>query len=116
MFDQSEKVAVASKDGIAVNLHFGHAHTFWIYQRQGSHYQFLEKRDVDQYCLGHFGDQQAMQKILTTVKDCKAVFSAKIGDSPAKKLENIGVQSVSDYAYESIEEALAQYLGESISG
>lgn len=110
MLSPSDKVAVASKDGISINLHFGHANAFWVYQFENGSFKFLEKRDVDKYCLGHIGDQQAMAKILQTVKDCKAVFSAKIGDKPVEKLEKISVASVSEYAYESVEESLQDYI------
>lgn len=101
------KVAVASKDGISVNLHFGHAKTFWVYQRSKGRYALLEKREVDHYCHGQHGDQTAMQKILTTLTDCDAVLIAKVGDGPAAKLRAIGVEPVAEYAYEAIVDALA---------
>lgn len=103
------KVAIASKDGISVNLHFGHADVFWVYQLQAQGFALLEKREVDKYCHGHTGSQSAMAKILETIKDCHAVFSAKIGDGPVDKLNAIGVQSVSEYAYEAIEDSLQSY-------
>lgn len=103
------KIAVATKDGLSVNLHFGHAKEFWIYQIAGGHCQFLERREVDHYCHGQHGDQSAMQKILTTINDCQAVFVAKVGDGPVEKLAKVGVTAVSDYAYESVTESLADY-------
>ncbi|TVZ38806.1 putative Fe-Mo cluster-binding NifX family protein [Alteromonadaceae bacterium 2753L.S.0a.02] len=107
----SVKVAIASKDGISVNLHFGHADTFWIYEITAENFSLLEKREVDKYCHGHTGSQSAMAKILETIKDCQAVFSAKIGDGPTEKLSNIGVTSVPEYAYEAIDESLLDYAG-----
>ena len=107
-----KKIAIASKDGIAVNLHFGHAKEFWIYQCDDAGCQLLERRDVDHYCHGQHGDQSAMQKILKTINDCEAVFVAKVGDGPTEKLAKIGVRAVADYAYEAIEDSLASYLSE----
>lgn len=105
----THKVAIASKDGISINLHFGHADTFWVYSILQQGYVFEGKRDVEKYCHGHLGSKTAMQNILETIKDCDAVFSAKIGDGPVEKLRKIGVQSVDGYAYESVEESLLDY-------
>ncbi|WP_339075252.1 NifB/NifX family molybdenum-iron cluster-binding protein [Teredinibacter turnerae] len=107
-----QKLAVASKDGISINLHFGHSDTFWIYTVSGKEIALLEKREVDKYCHGHTGSQSAMQKILATINDCTAVFSAKIGDGPTEKLRKIGVFAVSDYAYEAVEESLLAYVND----
>ena len=103
------KFAVASKDGISINLHFGHAKEFWIYQCTDSEVKLLERREVDHYCHGQHGDQSAMQKILATINDCEAVFVAKVGDGPVAKLANIGVQAVSEFAYEAVEESLLAF-------
>jgi len=104
-----KRLAVATKDGISINLHFGHAKEFWIYEKAGDEIQFLEKRLVDHYCHGQHGDQSAMQKILITIADCEAVFVAKVGDGPIAKLRAVGVEAVAEFAYESIMDALRQY-------
>ncbi|GAB1260437.1 NifB/NifX family molybdenum-iron cluster-binding protein [Aurantivibrio plasticivorans] len=103
------KVAVASKDGISINLHFGHAKEFWVYELGEAAPVLIERREVDYYCHGQHGSQTAMQKILETIKDCSAVFSAKIGDGPIAKLEAIRVQSVDDFAYLGVEDSLAEF-------
>lgn len=103
------KLAVATKEGLAISEHFGHAKQFRIYQALPECCDFLETREVAHYCHGQHGDQSAMAGILETIKDCHAVFVAKIGDGPTEKLQAIGVQAVSDYAYEAIEESLLDY-------
>lgn len=103
------RIAVATKDGISTNLHFGHATSFWVYDVEANKPRLFEKRDVDHYCHGQHGDQSAMQKILHTINDCQAVFVAKIGDGPSEKLKAIGVEAVTDYAYEAITESLQAY-------
>lgn len=103
------KVAVASKDGIAINLHFGHAKEFLIYQLSPAQCQLLERREVDHYCHGQTGDQSAMQKILKTINDCEAVFVAKIGDGPVEKLAVINVTAIDEYAYLGIDDSLQLY-------
>jgi len=106
----TSKIAVASKDGISINLHFGHADVFWIYQVGLGKCQFLEKREVEKYCHGQSSNASAMTLILETIKDCDAVLTAKIGDGPREKLARIGVSAVTDYAYEAIDESLMEYL------
>ena len=107
----SLRIAVASKDGISINQHFGHAREFLIFDVSAGAVSFVEKRDVALYCHGHHGDQTAMKDILQTISDCRAVMVAKVGDGPAEKLAAIGVTPVDDYAYLGISESLnACYL------
>lgn len=103
------KLAVASKEGQAISEHFGHAKRFLIYSVTPDSYQLLEQREVAHYCLGHSANSSALSGILEAVKDCQAVFVAKIGDGPSEKLKAIGVQAVSDYAWELISVALLNY-------
>lgn len=109
MSSTSLKLAVASKDGISINLHFGHAKEFWIFEVSGLKCCLLERRSVDHYCHGQTGDQSAMQKILATINDCSAVMVAKIGEGPVTKLAAIGVTAVDDYAYLGVCDSLINY-------
>jgi predicted Fe-Mo cluster-binding NifX family protein len=104
------KLAVASKEGMAISEHFGHAKQFRIYEATPNQCDLLETREVTHYCLGQHSDQSAMAGILEAIKDCHAVFVAKIGDGPTEKLKAIGVRAVSDYAYQAIEDSLLDYL------
>ncbi|MEJ2366121.1 MAG: NifB/NifX family molybdenum-iron cluster-binding protein [Candidatus Thiodiazotropha sp.] len=104
------RLAVASKEGLAISEHFGHAKVFWIYEVDESQCRLLEKREVEHYCLGNSSSQSAMTKILQTISDCRAVFIARIGDGPTEKLSAIGVEAVVDYAYEAIEPSLTDYV------
>lgn len=112
MSGEPVRVAVASKDGIAINQHFGHAKMFWIFMVTPLACEFIEQREVDNYCHGQTGDASAMQKILRTIRDCEAVFVAKIGDGPIDKLNNIGVKSVDEYAYLGVRDSLLAYAAE----
>lgn len=104
------KVAVASKEGLAISEHFGHAKQFRIYEVTSESCKLLEIRKVSNYCLGHHGDQSAMSGILEAIKDCHAVFIAKIGDGPTEKCQAIRIKAVSDYAYQALEDSLMDYL------
>lgn len=101
------KVAVASKTGMVIDEHFGHAKVFRIYSLSSEGASLVESREVDHYCLGGHGDRSALQKILDTIEDCTAVFVARVGDGPAEKLLARGVEAVIDHPWEEIEPALA---------
>lgn len=103
------KLAVASQEGLAISEHFGHAKKFWIYEVSGDQCQLLEQRQVEHYCLGNHSSKTAMAGILEAIKDCHAVFVAKIGDGPTEKLKAINVEAVSRYAWEEIEPSLIDY-------
>lgn len=45
-------IAVASKYGRLVDLHFGHASEFVIYRGNGDSFKMVEKRQVQKYCEG----------------------------------------------------------------
>ncbi len=110
------KVAVATKEGKAVSEHFGHAKRFAIWEVTPESICLLEEREVEHYCLGGEGNASAMPGILAAIRDCHAVFVAKIGDGPTEKLRAIGVTAVSDYAWEPIEVSLLDYANRLAAG
>ena len=110
------RLAVASKENMAVSEHFGHAKTFRIYDVTPAECRFVETRDVAHYCLGNSSSQSAMAGILEAIKDCSAVFIAKIGDGPVEKLRAIGVEAVAAYAYEAIDDSLLDYASRLAAG
>ena len=42
----SIKVAIASSDGLNIDLHFGQANAFFIYELKGSKFELTEKREL----------------------------------------------------------------------
>lgn len=103
------KIAVASQQGLTVDTHFGHARHFLIYEVADQSCHYLERRDVDQYCVAGQSISAAIDGILEALSDCRAVLVAMIGDSPREKLAARGIQAVADYANASIETALLDY-------
>jgi len=104
------RVAVATKEGMAISEHFGHAKKFAIYDVNANEVKLIEQREVSHYCLGGASDRSALPGILEAIKDCKAVFVAKIGDGPTGKLQAKGIEAVSEYAWEEIEPSLIDYI------
>ena len=91
------KVAVTSKQGTLVDLHFGHAKEFLIYEIKGSEISFLESRAVDQYCSGIAEcDQEQSRRtaVVDVIADCQAVLTLRIGYHARQKLLERGIISV----------------------
>lgn len=109
MIELPIKVAVGAKTGVSIDVHFGHARQLLIYELTPNSCQLLEARDVEHYCHGQHGSDSAMQKILFTIQDCYAVFSAMIGNGPKSILAAIGVRSVTDYGHEAIAVSIIHY-------
>lgn len=103
------RVAIASKDGISINEHFGHAKSFYVYNVTGEHCELMDQREVRHYCLGGTSDKTALPDIIETIKDCDAVFVAKIGDGPSEKLLARGIRAVDQYCYDAIQDSLIDY-------
>ncbi|WP_221797287.1 NifB/NifX family molybdenum-iron cluster-binding protein [Oceanobacter mangrovi] len=120
--EQGVLVAISSKDGIAINQHFGHAREFRIFRLLADGFEYIDKREVALYCGGPGNDSKAaMADILTTIKDCDLLLTAKAGDGPKAKLAAIGVTVLEDFAYEAIDDGMQALLqryqaGELVSG
>ena len=91
------KVAVTSKQGKLVNLHFGHATEFLIYEIAGTGISLTETRQVDKYCLGMDDceeEQSRREALIDTIADCDAVLTMRIGYHAQQKLLERGIVSV----------------------
>lgn len=83
------RVAAASSDGETVDLHFGQAHTFYVYDLEAAETRFVEKRSLilaDGHSVGKFED------ISTSLSDCDAVIVSQIGPSAAQYLLQNGLR------------------------
>lgn len=101
------RFAVASRSGVLVDKHFGQADEFYIYESDGKRAAFVERRSVDKYCAGKEVCDEKTDKItrlLASIEDCAAVLALRIGDAPAKKLEEKGIKVIT--TYDSIENAV----------
>lgn len=93
--EKSLKFAVASKSGIGVDMHFGHASEFYIYEYKNGNVRYLEKRDVDKYCNGQEEceeEEDKFVKLSKVVSDCNGVLCLRIGDGPKKKFKDMGIE------------------------
>lgn len=98
--DLNYRFAIASKSGMLVDQHFGHAMEFYIYDYKEGRAVYKEKREVEKYCTGVDdcdAHEDKIGKILHTIKDCNGVIAMRIGESPKKKLKEMGIKVISTY-------------------
>jgi predicted Fe-Mo cluster-binding NifX family protein len=88
------RIAVASRSGIDVDQHFGHAERFLIYDFNQGRPEVLEEVKVKKYCSfdpDHPFRQRQFDAIMASFAGCKAVISAQIGEYPRQELEKAGM-------------------------
>jgi nitrogen fixation protein NifB len=102
-------VAVCSRGGGRVNLHFGKATEFHVYEVGSEGVRFAGIRRADNYCLGGYGDAERMATILSVLEGIDAVLCVKIGDGPRRRLEAAGIAAHEVPGHELIEPAVADW-------
>jgi len=90
----TKRVAAASSDGVKIDMHFGHAEVFYIFDSDGESAALVEERSVSKYCADDEGERQ---KVFDMLSDCDAVITLRIGPGPTKKLEESGKRVISVY-------------------
>jgi nitrogen fixation protein NifB len=103
------RVAVATKNKTQIDLHFGHADYFDVYDLNESGARFLEHREVEHYCQGGYGDEDKREVILRALADCAACFIARVGEGPREKLAGAGIQAVDAYPFGAVEASIMDW-------
>lgn len=81
-------VAVATREGMLVNQHLGEAKQFQIWgQAESGGFRLIEERPAPQAGCG----PQRWAELAKVLKDCRAVLSAAMGETPAMLLEEHGL-------------------------
>lgn len=85
------KVAAATTDGISVNVHFGKADTFAVYEiaTDGTPV-FVEERTVTHPCGGGYHDENLLEESAACISDCKYVLVSRVGPGAARVLAQAG--------------------------
>ena len=104
------RVAVATRDGTLVDLHFGHVRAFEVYEAGAAGVTHLERRDIDKYCKDDDDRATRMKGILQVIGDCKGVLIARIGPAPKEMLAAAGLNAADDYALQPVGEAVAAFF------
>ncbi|MDR3563634.1 MAG: nitrogenase cofactor biosynthesis protein NifB [Negativicutes bacterium] len=91
------KIAVTSKNGKLVDLHFGHTTDFMVYQAADDAFELLERRQVAKYCDGPAGcdeSEDGKEAIAQALSDCDAVLTMRIGHHAIERLRRHGVKTI----------------------
>jgi len=110
------RFAIASKSGILVDQHFGHATEFYIYEYAEGKAIYKEKRIVEKYCEGVEVCEEKEDKIdliIRAIHDCNGVIAARIGDSPKQRLIDKNIKVF--VTYDRIEDAIKKSSHEFIN-
>ena len=86
------KIAVASTDGKLVDLHFGDANKFLIFEIEDGEGKFHEIREKTDLPLNNHTDRWLAS--IDLINDCKAVICNKIGNEPTIELRKIGIKPI----------------------
>lgn len=94
----SLRIAVTTRGNARVNLHFGHAKEFLVFDVKEKEIKFVGVRKVQSYCVGKVGCNTKQVPILAEtaeiLKDCQMLISSGIGKAPQKYLQDRGIVSI----------------------
>jgi nitrogen fixation protein NifB len=109
--EKPQLVAVATKGGGRINLHFGHAAEFQIYEVDAHGARFVGHRRVDAYCKGGMGAEDTIAGTLKALEGVSGLLCAKIGEKPCDRLIQAGIEATDRYAFDYIEASvIAWYM------
>lgn len=102
-------VAVTTSGAGLVNMHFGNASEFLIYEAGDKAIKFVMHRKVaSAYCQGseNCNGTYPIEEIKETLKDCALLLTEKIGGCPMEELNSIGLVCDDSYALQPIERSV----------
>ena len=83
-------VAVASQEGVLVNLHLGEAASFQVWGPRDGGFEMVAERPAPR----PGGGADRWWQMAETLKDCRAILVSAIGDTPQAVLSEAGVEPV----------------------
>lgn len=89
----SYRVGIASSDGKYVNQHFGHATQFLIFEIADGGYRFVELRSNEPSCNREDPNENAHDRVIENLKDCRAVIVSQIGPGAVARLRSAGIEA-----------------------
>ncbi len=80
-------VAVATREGMLVNMHLGEAHKFQIWKQDGQGFALVEER----YAPDPGAGPKRWEELARVLSDCRAVLVAAFGETPRQVLTASGL-------------------------
>ena len=108
-------MAVATSGQGVINVHFGHAKEFLIYEASPDGVRFISHRKADAYCGGDTScgeTESTLQRTIHSLAGCEAVLCSKVGYEPWEMLEKAGIMPNGEHAMENIEDAVMAVYSE----
>ncbi|MGB9937507.1 MAG: NifB/NifX family molybdenum-iron cluster-binding protein [Methanobacterium sp.] len=100
------KVADATSNGKNVNLHFGSAETFLIFEVEENGVKFIEMREKPKVTINNHSDRWIVS--LKLLIDCHALLCSRIGVEPKESLQKEGINLFE--SQKSLNDAFKDYL------
>lgn len=94
------RIAVATRGGGKVNVHFGHAREFLVYDVSGKSLRLLGVRKVQAYCNGTADCSSPDSKSIiledtaAMLADCQVLLCSGIGKAPSRMLQERGLATL----------------------
>ncbi|SFL41633.1 Predicted Fe-Mo cluster-binding protein, NifX family [Methanobrevibacter olleyae] len=100
------RIAVASSNGEDLDLHFGKAHSLYVYEyhEEKDEFEFIDKRTVE---IESYTKHQN-PKIIDAIKDCEVAICQQFGVKAQMHAGDFGLKLVKDEG--TVEEALRNYI------
>ena len=89
-YEKRPYVAVASREGLLVNMHLGEAKELEIYEHKNGKYEWVETRETPP---GGMGDNR-WKTMSKTLNDCKALLISGVGVKPKTLLTKSGIKVI----------------------
>jgi nitrogen fixation protein NifB len=106
---ETKLVAVTTGGEGMINMHFGSAQEFIVYEAGDKAIKFVMHRKIESaYCSGpeNCDGNNPIEEIKETLKDCDILLTEKIGDCPMSELNSIGLIADESYANQPIEKSV----------
>jgi len=88
-------IAVASKDGLEVDQHFGHAERFLIFHVDGTSATQVDEKTVERYCSydeAHPLRSHLLRAIADELQGCRAIVCSQVGQAPREVMSRLGFE------------------------
>ncbi len=104
------RVAVASRDGTTINLHFGQTREFLVYDVTADGAALIARRCIESHALSE--EEDPRDTVCRMLADCRVLLVAKIGPMPSEKLMGAGIEATDAHVGKPIETALAEVFAD----
>jgi len=83
-------VAVATNEGLLVNMHLGEARSFYIFEQSPKGFKLVEERLAPTHGAG----DQRWVDLARMMKDCRALLVSGVGENPKTILKSCGIHVI----------------------